>query len=83
MLSFGCFQYPEVFIPLRQTLFGAKSGEQGGVLRFNNRFLGQELLDREMEHCHGGKSNRWANAHAFFYAQLHVTASVFVHNKLG
>jgi len=25
----------------------------------------------------------WAKVQAFFYAQLHVTASVFPHNKFG
>jgi hypothetical protein len=36
----------------------------------------------EIEPCHGGESIRWAEVHAFFYAQLHVTASVYPHNKL-
>jgi hypothetical protein len=31
----------------------------------------------ELEHCRGGKSNRWAKVQAFLYAQLHVTAQCF------
>jgi hypothetical protein len=30
-----------------------------------------------------GEVNRWAKVEAFFYAQLHVTASVFLPSKLG
>jgi hypothetical protein len=38
----------------------------------------------ELEHCHGGESNHWAKVKAFFYSQLHVTASVFlILDKLG
>jgi hypothetical protein len=37
----------------------------------------------ELDHCHGGESNRWAKVQAFFNAQFHITASVFPHNKLG
>jgi len=36
----------------------------------------------ELGQCHGEESN-WANVQAFWYAQLHVTASIFPHNKLG
>jgi hypothetical protein len=38
-----------------------------------------------MEHCHGGESNRWVDQSSglFLHAQLHVTASVFPHNKFG
>jgi hypothetical protein len=35
----------------------------------------------ELEHCHGGESKRLAKVQAFFYIQLHVTASVFLHNS--
>jgi hypothetical protein len=31
-----------------------------------------------MEHCHGDESNRWAKVQAFFYAQIHVTSSIYV-----
>jgi hypothetical protein len=37
----------------------------------------------ELEHCHGGESNCSTKVQVFFYAQLHVTASIFPHNKLG
>jgi hypothetical protein len=51
---FGCLQYPEIFIRLRQTLFletatshSSKIRAIRWVFRFSNRFLGQKLLDRE------------------------------------
>jgi hypothetical protein len=34
---------------------------------------------REIRHCHGGESSRWAKVHV----QLRVAASVFPHNKLS
>jgi hypothetical protein len=37
----------------------------------------------ELEHCHGGESNRWAKDQGSLYAQQHVTASIFAHNKPG
>jgi hypothetical protein len=47
-------------------------------------FLARNCLTApcELEHCHGVESNRWAKIQAFFYTQLHITASVFPHNKL-
>jgi hypothetical protein len=90
---FGCLQYPEIFIPLRQTSFleqpevmWSQTKGKGWVLHFSNRFSGQKLLKRppcELEHWHGGKSNCWAKVQAFFCAQLHITASLLPHNKLG
>jgi hypothetical protein len=55
------------------------------VFPFSNQFLGQKLPTApfELEHCHGGESNHWAKVPVFVYAQLYVTASVFLHNKLG
>jgi hypothetical protein len=56
------------------------------VYHFSNPFLGQKFLDRvpcQLGHCHDRESNCWAKVQAFFYAQLHVTASVFPHNKRG
>jgi hypothetical protein len=65
---FECFQYSQIFFPLRQTLFLETEVIQSQfrgkewVLHFSNRFLGQKLLDRErlveLEHCHGGESDR-------------------------
>jgi hypothetical protein len=53
-ISFGCLQYPEIFIPLRQNLFSETARghmEQirgrGWVFHSNYRFLHQKLLDRE------------------------------------
>jgi len=52
---FGCLQYPEIFIPLRQTLF-CKQPEviwrsqitgKGWMFHFSNSFLGHKPLDRE------------------------------------
>jgi hypothetical protein len=37
----------------------------------------------ELEHFHGGESSCWAKVQAFFYAQIHVTTSLFPHNKFG
>jgi hypothetical protein len=37
----------------------------------------------DLEQCHGVESNHWAKILLLFYAQLHVTASEFQHNKLG
>jgi hypothetical protein len=49
--------------------------------------LGHKLFDRE---ClgkwnigHGGESNCWVKVHASSYTQLHITTSIFPHNKLG
>jgi hypothetical protein len=71
----------------RKKIFGAKSGEQGGCSISVTEFLDRKPLDSvfwcELEHCHGGESNRWAKVQAFFYTQLHITPSVFPHNKLG
>jgi adenosyl cobinamide kinase/adenosyl cobinamide phosphate guanylyltransferase len=36
----------------------------------------------ELQHCQGGKYNHWAKVQAFFNIQLHVTTSIFPHNKL-
>jgi len=50
---FGCLQYPEIFVPLKQTLFleTARSHSEpyqgiGWVFHFSSRILGQKLLDR-------------------------------------
>jgi hypothetical protein len=32
----------------------------------------------ELEHCHGGESNRWVKGQAFFDAQLQITASILL-----
>jgi hypothetical protein len=58
----------------------------GWVFHFSNRFLGQKLLDRE-------SLVSWSTVmvdnptvgpiQAFYYAQLHVTASAVQQNKLG
>jgi len=54
---------------------------------FNNEFSGQKKLDRERLLCwsfvYGRESHCCAKVEAFFYALLHITASVFPHNKLG
>jgi hypothetical protein len=49
-----CLQYPEIFVPLRQTLFlrtvrtiRSQVRGTGWGFHFSNRFLGQKLLDRE------------------------------------
>jgi hypothetical protein len=51
---FGCLQYPEIFVPLRQTLFmktakviRSQIRETGWVFSYSNRFLAQKLLGRE------------------------------------
>jgi hypothetical protein len=36
----------------------------------------------ELEHCHGGESNHWTKVQASFYVRLHVTDSIFTHNRL-
>jgi hypothetical protein len=48
------FQYPEIFVPLRQTLFletatshSEPNDGNRGVLHFSNQFLDQKLPDRE------------------------------------
>jgi len=86
-------QYPEIFILLRQTYF-CKQPEvirkqirgTGWVLNSLMSFFFHKLLDREspvsrsivtVEIQSLGKSSR------FFYAQLHVTASIFPNNRLG
>jgi hypothetical protein len=62
-----------------------KSGKWGGCSISVIDFWTRNCLTApcELVKCHGGKSNRWAKFKAFFYAQLHVTASVFPYNKLG
>jgi hypothetical protein len=50
---FGCIQYPEIFVSLRQTLFldteivRTQIRGVGWIFHSSNRFLGQKLLDRE------------------------------------
>jgi hypothetical protein len=43
---------------------------------------GSQRAPSEIEHCHGGESKRWVKVEAFSYAQFHVIASIFQHNKL-
>jgi hypothetical protein len=54
------------------------------VFHFINGFLAQELKRErepcELEHCHGGESNRLVKVQALFYTQPQVTASVFPHS---
>jgi hypothetical protein len=87
-------QYPEIFVPLRQTLFwkqpeviSSHIRGTGWVIQFTNRFLGQKLLDRE-------RLVSWNTVMVeipivepkfmpFYMQQLHITASVFPHNKVG
>jgi hypothetical protein len=87
------FQYPEIFVPLRQTLFlepaeviWSQIRETEWVLNFSNRFLGQKLLDRKrlvswsivmVENPIVGPKLRF-----FFFTQVHITASVFPYNKI-
>jgi hypothetical protein len=70
--------------PRRRTIFanshksfGAKSREKGGCSTSLIDFWVRNCLTAlcELEHCHGGESNRWAKVQAFFYAYLHVTPS--------
>jgi hypothetical protein len=82
----------EIFVHLKQTLFletarsnsEAKSGKQDGYSISIIDFWSRNCLAEpcELEHCHCGESNRWAKVQAFYYAQLHLTASVFPHNKI-
>jgi len=55
------------------------------VVYFSNRFFWPETARQkapcELENCHGGEFNRSVRVQAFFHAQLHVTASVFPHDK--
>jgi hypothetical protein len=91
---FGCHQYPEIFVLLRQTSFletatshsEPNQGNRVGIPFQWSIFEPETAWQRtpcELEHCHGGESSHWANVQAFIYVQLHVTASAFPHNKLG
>jgi hypothetical protein len=44
---FGCLQYPEIFLPLKQTYF------------FGPETI-QQRASCDLEHCHGGELNSWA-----------------------
>jgi len=77
----GCHLYPDIFIPLRQTLFLETGSSHPEPIR------GQKLLDRKrlvswgiimVENQIVGSKFR-----AFSHAQLHITPSLFPHNKLG
>jgi hypothetical protein len=55
----------------------------GWVFHFNKRFLARNCLTAcELEN-YSRAYNHWARVQAFFYAQLHVTTSVFPFSKLG
>jgi hypothetical protein len=63
---FGCLHWPEIFVPLRQSLFmetakNHSEWNQGnrGVFHFSIRFLGQKLLD----------STLWAGALSWWRIQ--------------
>jgi hypothetical protein len=61
----------------------------GWVFHFSKEFLSRNLFDSTLWagtlSQWNGETNRWAKVLAFFYSQLHVTTSVFLHNthKLG
>jgi len=91
---FRCLQYPEIFVLSRQTIIleTARSNSkpnQGKDLVFllSNRLLGQKLSDRErLVSCSIVKVENpivGPNFRHSFYAQLHVTTSVFPHSKHG
>jgi hypothetical protein len=76
------------FVPLKQTLFlwTAKLGKNFGcsisVMEFG-QYTSWQMSPCELEHFHGGESNRWTKFLALFYPQLHITALIFPYNKLG
>jgi hypothetical protein len=77
--------YDRLYFWEQPETFGAKSGEQSGCSISVHEFWPETIWQRvpcELEYCHGKESNRWA-VHIFFYTQLHITTSVFLHNKLG
>jgi len=63
-----------------QKSFGEKAMEY-----FSNRIWTRNCLTApcELEQCRGGESSCWAKVRVFFYAQLHVSASLFPLNKFG
>jgi hypothetical protein len=47
------------------------------MFQFSNGFLGWKLLvlsSCELQHCHGGESNRWAKVQASFTVCLNLVA---------
>jgi hypothetical protein len=76
---YGCLQYPEIFVSfIRQTLFLEKarsrskpSQGKGAGVPFQQSIFGPETAWQrapcELEHCHGGETNRWVKVQAFFY----------------
>jgi hypothetical protein len=83
---FLCLQYSEI-VCSKQTLFlerirSHSEPNQGNKVGVTSIF-GPET-DRapcELEHRHGGESNRWDKAQAFFYAQFNIITSVFPLNE--
>jgi hypothetical protein len=63
------------------------TGEDGvcsnSVIDFWARNCLTETTPCELEHCHGGISNRCAEVLSSVYVQLHITTSIFPHNELS
>jgi hypothetical protein len=82
--SFQCRRHIFFFMSsVSWNLRRSKIRGRGWVFHFSNKSLGQKLLDRV---C----TVRWSiamventNIQVFLYAQPHVTASIFQHNKFG
>jgi hypothetical protein len=89
---FGCLQYLEMSVALGRLYFWKqpevirnKITRTGWVFRFRNVFLGHKLT--ESASWAGAlswrRTHRWAKVQAHFYAQLHVTSSIFPYSKLS
>jgi hypothetical protein len=85
LLFLGCSQYTEIFVLLNPKSFRTKLGEQCGCSISVIDFWVRNCLTVpcELEHCHAGEFNRWTKVQALLYAQLHITASIFPHKRLG
>jgi hypothetical protein len=88
--SFDVFSILKSMSPQSRLYFGNSRKSFGGKSRKESRCSisvidfwarNYQKAPCELEHCHGAEYIHWAKVQAFFYAQLHVTASVFPHNK--
>jgi len=81
---FGCLQYPEIFTPLRQTLFletakNYSEPNQGNRVTVPFQFISGPEIDQALSWW---RIQSLGQSSVFFNTELHVTASTFQHNKL-